>query len=240
MAAPRILIVDDDPHVCELLTIYLQREGFEVRSVGLGEAGLKEAEEFRPALVVLDLMLPDIDGTEVCERLRKRSAVPIMMLTARTEEADRVLGLELGADDYVVKPFSPREVVARIKAVLRRVEPEEAVERVELPGLLIDLKQVVAEAVGHRLTLTPTEFRLLTEFALHPDQVLSRDVLLQRVWGFELLPDYQRTVDTHVKRLRAKLAEAGELPFNIVTQWGVGYRLELGGEGENREGSKET
>ncbi len=238
MAVSRILIVDDDPHVCELLTIYLQREGFEVRSVGLGEAGLREAEEFRPALVVLDLMLPDIDGTEVCERLRKRSTLPIMMLTARTEEADRVLGLELGADDYVIKPFSPREVVARIKAVLRRAEPEEAVERVELPGLLVDLKQVVAEAGGQRLTLTPTEFRLLTEFALHPNQVLSRDVLLQRVWGFELLPDYQRTVDTHVKRLRAKLSEAGELPFNIVTQWGVGYRLEVGGEGENNQGSK--
>ena len=237
MPATRILIVDDDPHVCELLSIYLKREGFEVVSVGTGEDGLGRADQFKPALVVLDLMLPDIAGTEVCERLRRRSPVPIMMLTARTEEADRVLGLELGADDYVVKPFSPREVVARIKAILRRAEPEEKAERIELPGLVIDFKCALAEAGGHRLELTPTELRLLTEFALHPNEVLSRDVLLKRVWGFELLPDYQRTVDTHMKRLRAKLAEAGPLPFSIVTQWGLGYRLATGEETANKEGS---
>jgi len=237
---PRILIVDDDPHVCELLGIYLKREGFEVRSVGEGSAALREAQEFDPALIVLDLMLPDISGTEVCERLRKRSAVPIMMLTARTEEEDRVLGLELGADDYVVKPFSPREVVARVKAILRRAEPEEAAERVELPGLVIDIKGGVAHAGGRRLSLTPTEFRLLTEFALHPNEVLTREVLLQRVWGFELLPDYQRTVDTHVRRLRSKLAEAGPLPFSINTQWGMGYRLEVEPEGGGQGGGAES
>jgi len=182
-------------------------------------------------------MLPEMDGTEVCRKVREYSQVPIMMLTARSEEADRILGLELGADDYVVKPFSPREVVARVKAILRRALPQEgAPERIELPGLTIDFSAHLVLAGGRPVALTPTEFRLLSEFASHPNPVLGRDVLLQRVWGFELLPEYQRTGDTHVKRLRAKLDQVGPLPFSLNTMWGVGYKLEVPGQTATGEG----
>ncbi len=225
--AQRVLIVEDEPDILSLLVFHLEREGYQVSQARTGTEALRRVEASPPDLVLLDLMLPQIDGLEVCRRLRQAPAtraLPIVMLTARGEEVDRVLGLELGADDYVVKPFSPREVVARVRAVLRRARPDAAPTTLVLGGIAID-------AYGHRVTvdgapvnLTRKEFDLLRALAEARGRVLSREYLLDHVWGYAAADEIEsRTVDVHVRRLRQKLGAQGH---RIGTVTGVGYRFE--------------
>jgi phosphate regulon transcriptional regulator PhoB len=222
----KVLVVDDEDSVRELLSLYLKKEGFQVVHARDGKEALRLNGEQHPDLIVLDLMLPGLDGREVCRQIRTNSRVPIIMVTARGEEVDRIVGLELGADDYVVKPFSPREVVARAKAVLRRgaAAPEEA-ETLTFPGLRIDRVQHRVEVDGDEVHLTPTEFRLLWCLAAQPGRVFSRAELLDRIWGYDSESD-ARTVDVHIKRLRQKTRASQVRPFQIATVWGMGYKFE--------------
>ena len=221
---PRILVVDDEPQIVDLLRSYLRREGFDVDEAGDGEAALAACARRRPDLVVLDLMLPKVDGREVCRRIRETSQTPIIMLTARDEETDKLLGLELGADDYITKPFSPREVVARVRAVLRR-GGREAVEMVRVGDLAIDLRAHQVTLQGRRVDLTPTEFRLLEILAGHPNQVFTRMQLIDRVQG-HAFEGYERTVDAHIKNLRGKVEPDPKNPRHILTVYGVGYKFQ--------------
>jgi len=221
---PRILVVDDEPQIVDLLRSYLRREGFDVDEAGDGEAALAACARRRPDLVVLDLMLPKVDGREVCRRIRETSQTPIIMLTARDEETDKLLGLELGADDYITKPFSPREVVARVRAVLRR-GGREAVEIVRVGDLAIDLRAHQVTLQGRRVDLTPTEFRLLEILAGHPNQVFTRMQLIDRVQG-HAFEGYERTVDAHIKNLRGKVEPDPKNPRHILTVYGVGYKFQ--------------
>ena len=220
---PRILVVDDEPQIVDLLRSYLRREGFDVDEAGDGEAALAACARRRPDLVVLDLMLPKVDGREVCRRIRETSQTPIIMLTARDEETDKLLGLELGADDYITKPFSPREVVARVRAVLRR-GGREAVEMFRVGDLAIDLRAHQVTLQGRRVDLTPTEFRLLEILAGHPNQVFTRMQLIDRVQG-HAFEGYERTVDAHIKNLRGKVEPDPKNPRHILTVYGVGYKF---------------
>lgn len=224
----RILVVDDEQAVGEILRLYLEREGFEVTVVYDGEAALEAVRRHPFDLVLLDLMLPKKDGWTVCREIRSFSSVPIIMLTARGEEVDRVLGLELGADDYVPKPFSPREVVARVKAVLRRSKAQENQKHrvIEVGPLHIDYEARKVLVHGVLVNLTPKEFELLYFLALHPERVFTREKLLEEIWGYDF-PGDTRTVDTHIKRIREKLEEAGA-PSLIKTVWGLGYKFEPG------------
>lgn len=220
-----ILVVDDEEWVVKLVRGYLQQAGYRVACAGDGEQALLRFQEVQPALVVLDLMLPKLDGLEVARRLRATSQVPIIMLTAKVSESDRVAGLELGADDYLVKPFSPRELVSRVRAVLRRsTGSAKKSQRLERGELLIDIERHQASLGGQPLTLTPTEFRLLTTLAEHPGQVFSRLQLLQRLQG-STYESFERTIDAHVKNLRRKLSRSPEDPQYIITVYGVGYRF---------------
>ena len=221
---PRILVVDDEPQIVDLLRSYLRREGFDVDEAGDGEAALAACARRRPDLVVLDLMLPKVDGREVCRRIRETSQTPIIMLTARDEETDKLLGLELGADDYITKPFSPREVVARVRAVLRR-GGREAVEMVRVGDLVIDLRAHEVSLQGRRVDLTPTEFRLLEILARHPNQVFTRMQLIDRVQG-HAFEGYERTVDAHIKNLRGKVEPDPKNPRYVLTVYGVGYKFQ--------------
>jgi len=222
----KVLVVDDEESVRELIELYLTKEGFEVIPAKDGKEALRLNGEHHPDLIVLDLMLPGMDGWEVCKQIRSASRVPIIMLTARAEEVDRVVGLELGADDYVVKPFSPREMVARVKAVLRRgsAGPEDQ-ETLTFPGLRIDRTQHRLEVDGEDVHLTPTEFRLLWCLASQPGRVFSRAELLDKIWGYDSESD-ARTVDVHIKRLRQKTKAAEKRSFAITTVWGLGYKFE--------------
>ena len=215
-----ILIVEDDRHIGHLVRTYLERDGYRVLWVRSGEEALAELERHSLSLVVLDVGLPGIDGFDVCRRVRERSEVPVIMLTARDEEVDRVLGLELGADDYVPKPFSPRELVARVKAVLRRTQPKPPADVLTLGE--VELKRGAREATasGTALDLTMKEFDLLACFMEHPGLALSREQLLEQVWGLEF-PGGTRTVDQHVAQLRAKLGDS----LQIETLRGIGYKL---------------
>ncbi len=224
-----ILVIDDDIKVLELIEVYLNKEGYMVTLASSGEEGLKKFSETNPDLIILDIMMPGIDGREVCKKIRSVSDVPIIMLSARSEEFDKVLGLELGADDYVTKPFSPREITARAKAILRRTGTdyqEENNEKLRYPGLLIDRGRRVVEVFGKRVELTPKEYELLSFLALNHGHVFSREALYEKVWGY----DYEggvRTVDVHITRLRAKLNESeGEQKY-LWTIWGVGYKFEV-------------
>jgi two-component system response regulator VicR len=226
----KVLIVDDEQSIVELLNYNLQRNGYEVVVARDGRQALRLAQAAQPDLVILDLMLPGLDGLDVCRVLRRDSAVPIIMLTAREEEIDRVVGLELGADDYVTKPFSVRELMARVKAVLRRTAPTPSTEisaaAVHRVGPLeIDNPSRQARFAGVAMSLTHLEFELLETLARHAGQVLSRDQLLDQVWGYDYFGD-ARAVDSAIKRLRAKLRAAGCDPSIIATVRGVGYRLE--------------
>ena len=222
----KVLVVDDEESVRELIELYLTKEGFDVVLAKDGKEALRLNGEHHPDLIVLDLMLPGLDGWEVCKQIRSTSRVPIIMLTARSEEVDRVVGLELGADDYVVKPFSPREMVARVKAVLRRgtAGPDEQ-ETLTFPGLRIDRTQHRLEVDGEEVHLTPTEFRLLWCLASQPGRVFSRAELLDKIWGYDSESD-ARTVDVHIKRLRQKTKAAEKRSFAITTVWGLGYKFE--------------
>lgn len=221
-----ILVVEDEEPVRELVGMYLRREGYRVVVAEDGEKALEVFRSLTPDLVILDIMLPKVDGWTVCRFIRERSQVPVIMLTARGEEIERVLGFELGADDYVTKPFSPREVVARVKAVLRRAKAVTGQANVlYYHGLLIDRDACRVEVQGREVQLTPKEFDLLWFLASHPHRVYSREQILEHVWGYDYTGD-TRTVDAHVKRLREKIKSPGGRSY-IVTVWGKGYRFEV-------------
>jgi DNA-binding response OmpR family regulator len=230
----KILVVEDDPTLLETLLYNLQREGHEVEGVSNGHVALKAAREHSPDLIVLDLMLPGMDGLEITRILRQEMTIPILMLTARDSEIDRVLGLEIGADDYLTKPFSMRELMARIKALLRRVridkekanrEPARVVEKLEFDNLIINLTRLEVTLDEKVLALKPKEYELLLYLARHRGQVMSRDNILERVWGWDF-GGGSRTVDVHVRWLREKIEESPSDPERIVTIRGVGYRFE--------------
>ena len=221
----RILIVDDEEMIVRTVKAYLDREGFKTYTAYDGEEAIRAYEDKGPDLIILDLMLPKASGIEVTRAIRAKSSVPIIMLTAKAAEADRVVGLELGADDYVVKPFSPRELVARVRAVLRRYEGEGMeIERVSSGGLEIDLKTREVTVEGRSVELTPTEFDLLAYLARHPGQVFTRLQLLREVQGYTY-DSFARTIDTHVKNLRRKIEGDPKNPKFILTVHGVGYRF---------------
>jgi DNA-binding response OmpR family regulator len=222
-AVPTILVVEDESSIASFVALYLKNAGYAVRTAATGSEGLSQAAAHEPSLIVLDLMLPDIDGIEVCRRIRRRSEVPILMLTARDEDVDKIIGLEVGADDYLTKPFNPRELVARVKSILRRsVSEGREVESKQLKhgDLEIDAGRREVRVSGEEIQLAPKEFDLLWELLDHKGLVLTRDQLLERVWGYTFAGD-TRTVDVHVRQLRRKLGEASP----IVTVWGVGYKV---------------
>ena len=230
----RILIVDDDYNIAELISLYLTKECFETKIVGDGEEALRVFPEFQPNLILLDLMLPGIDGYQVCRELRSTSQVPIIMLSAKGEIFDKVLGLELGADDYMIKPFDSKELVARVKAVLRRYQlpaqmPASSVTEqhgnfVEYPDLIVNLTNYSVIYNGHSIELPPKELELLYFLASSPNQVFTREQLLDHIWGYEYIGD-TRTVDVHIKRLREKIK--GNDKWALTTVWGTGYKFEV-------------
>ena len=219
---PRILVVDDEPNIIELAKLYLEREGYQVEGVANGNDALSSQSAANPDLIILDLMLPDIDGFEVCRQIRKKSDTPILMLTARKEDVDKIVGLELGADDYLTKPFNPRELVARVRAVLRRYQTGlKPSDIMEAGGLRIDLSRHEVAIDGQPVSLRTKEFALLATFAHNPGIVLSRERLLELVWGFDYFGE-TRTVDVHVNHLRDKIAGSGA---HIETVRGTGYKM---------------
>ena len=230
----RILIVDDDYNIAELISLYLTKECFETKIVGDGDEALRVFPEFQPNLILLDLMLPGIDGYQVCRELRSTSQVPIIMLSAKGEIFDKVLGLELGADDYMIKPFDSKELVARVKAVLRRYQPpvqtpassvtEQHGNFVEYPDLIVNLTNYSVIYNGHSIELPPKELELLYFLASSPNQVFTREQLLDHIWGYEYIGD-TRTVDVHIKRLREKIK--GNDKWALTTVWGIGYKFEV-------------
>jgi DNA-binding response OmpR family regulator len=220
-----VLVVDDEPIVREVVVSYLRREGYRTLEAGDGESARRLLEEEPPNLVVLDLMLPGTDGLELCRWIRARSELPVIMLTARGDEADRIVGLELGADDYVTKPFSPRELAARVRTVLRRTATDiPRAERLSFEGLDIDARTREVTRKGEPLQLTAKEFDLLWFMANHARQVFSRDQLMDRVWGYEAALD-TGTVTVHIRRLREKIEDEPARPRFLQTVWGVGYRF---------------
>jgi len=223
----KVLVVDDEAHIVELARLYLMREGYEVEGVGDGTQALARFGKLKPDLVILDIMLPGTDGLSICKEIRKQSQVPIIMLTARDEVTDKVVGLEVGADDYLTKPFHPQELVARAKALLRRAHTEPDQPKLIRAGTLeVDLERHEVRQGAARVQLRPKEFDLLALLARHPGRVFQRSELLDLVWGYDF-PGYTRTVDVHVQQVREKLAAAKIADPSIQTVWGVGYRLEL-------------
>lgn len=225
MAAEKILVVDDDNNICELLRLYLEKEGYEVTIAHNGGDAVKLFQEISPNLMLLDIMLPVLDGWQVCREIRKFSDSPIIMLTAKGETFDKVLGFELGADDYVVKPFDTKEVMARVKAVLRRsgTTADTAVKEVRFDKLIINLTNYELIVDGQRVDTPPKELELIYHLASNPNRVFTRDQLLDEVWGFDYYGD-SRTVDVHVKRLRGKLEGVSD-KWELKTVWSVGYKF---------------
>ena len=225
----KILVADDDLNICELLRLYLEKEGFEVVMAYDGEEAVARFESEKPSLILLDIMMPKLDGWQVCRQIRQKSDCPIIMLTAKGETFDKVLGLELGADDYVVKPFDTKEIVARIKAVLRRSGPAGAaaneVKEVSYDKLTVNMTRYELKVDGKVVDAPPKELELLFHLASNPNRVFTRDQLLDEVWGFEYYGD-SRTVDVHIKRLREKLEGVSD-QWSLKTVWGVGYKFEV-------------
>lgn len=223
----KVLVVDDDRNICELIRLYLEKEGFSVSLAYDGQSAVEMFKELTPAVVLLDVMLPKMDGFQVCREIRRISNIPIIMLTAKGETFDKVLGLELGADDYMVKPFENKELVARIKAVLRRYDPKDNKDQeVVYPNITINLSNYELKINGASVDIPPKELELLYYLATNPNKVFTREQLLETVWGFDYFGD-SRTVDVHVKRLREKLELAGEQNWQLKTVWGVGYKFEV-------------
>ncbi len=229
----KILIVDDDANIAELISLYLEKECFETQIVGDGEEALRVFPVFKPNLILLDLMLPGIDGYQVCREVRSSSQVPIIMLSAKGEIFDKVLGLELGADDYMIKPFDSKELVARVKAVLRRYQTapapaapalEQQGNFVEYPDLIVNLTNYSVTYMGHSIEMPPKELELLYFLASSPNQVFTREQLLDNIWGYEYIGD-TRTVDVHIKRLREKIKDHKN--WALTTVWGIGYKFEV-------------
>lgn len=225
-AKSKILVVDDDINICELVRLYFEKEGYEVMTVYNGRKGIEAFSSFTPNIVVLDIMLPGADGWQVCREIRKSSNIPIIMLTAKGETFDKVLGLELGADDYMVKPFEPKELVARVKAVLRRYEHKDFdSQEVIYPNLVVNRSNYTVKLNGKDMELPPKELELLFFLASNPNKVFTREQLLEHVWGFDFYGD-SRTVDVHVKRLREKIDLPDQI-WQLKTVWGVGYKFEV-------------
>lgn len=223
----KVLIVDDDTNISELISLYLQKEGYQTKEAYTGKEALEVFEEYSPDIVLLDVMLPEVDGYDVCKEIRRINKTPIIMLTAKAEVFDKVLGLELGADDYIVKPFDPKELIARVKAVLRRcnqsIEPEQVKNRVALDNIVVDKDNYSVTYNGQVVELPPKELEVLYFLASHPRQVFTREQLLDKIWGYDFVGD-TRTVDVHIKRLRDKFE--GDHTWSIKTVWGVGYKFE--------------
>ena len=227
----KILIVDDDNNIAELISLYLTKECYDTKIVNDGEQALIAFEHYKPNMLLLDLMLPGIDGYQVCREIRAKSDVPIIMLSAKGEVFDKVLGLELGADDYILKPFDSKELVARVKAVLRRFQPAKPeayasvdIKCVEYPGLIVNLSNYSVTYDGQQIDMPPKELELLYFLASSPNQVFTREQLLDNIWGYEYVGD-TRTVDVHVKRLREKIED--KPTWRIATVWGIGYKFEV-------------
>lgn len=228
MSLGRVLVVDDDKNICELLRLYLENEGYGVILAHDGEEAVVKFNALKPDIILLDIMLPGIDGWQVCREIRKKSNVPIIMITAKVETFDKVLGLELGADDYIVKPFDTKEVIARIKAVYRRVgqsSGEAEIKEVKYDKLSVNMTRYELRVNGQVLDTPPKELELLFHLASNPNRVYTRDQLLDEVWGFEYYGD-SRTIDVHVKRLREKLEGVSD-KWALKTVWGVGYKFEV-------------
>jgi len=229
MTKQKVLAIDDEENVCDLISAYFDKAGYEVMTAADGVDGIEKARLYRPDMIILDLMLPGMDGLDVCKEIRKSSNVPIIMLTARTDEVDRVLGLEIGADDYLTKPFSPRELLARVKAVLRRAAyvptPDEQ-QVLKLPGLSVSRVSREVIVGDRKVDLTPKEFDLLWYLASNRNRVFTREQLLEQVWAYQEFYGDERTVDQHIKRLRRKVENNGG-PCRITTIWGVGYKFEI-------------
>jgi len=226
---PDILLVDDDENIRRLVQLYLEKEGFQVRSSARGDDALAAFRRLPPDLMLLDVMLPGLDGLQVLTQVRKSSQIPVIMLTAKDETFDKVVGLGLGADDYVTKPFDPKELVARVKAVLRRTsgaEEEKTDRELSFPGLTISLTRYEVHYEGQKVEMPPKELEVLYFLACHPGQVFTRDQLLEQVWGFDFPGESSRTVDVHIKRVRAKLPGCEKYGWHIETVWGVGYKFE--------------
>ena len=225
---PRILIADDDVNVHQSLNTYFRREGYQTLSAYNGEEALDCATRVNPDMIILDIMMPKIDGLTVCREIRKTSTVPIIMLTAKDEEFDKLFGLELGADDYITKPFSPREVLTRVKTILRRMreysEGDAKKPVLSIGNLLVDINAFTVKLNDELISCTPKEIDILAMFLSNPGIVFSREHLLESIWGYDFMGD-TRAVDSHIKRIRAKLCRPGN-PWDIRTVWGVGYRLE--------------
>jgi len=222
----KVLVIDDDVNICELIRLYMEKEGFEVLTIYNGIKAVEAFKTFAPNIVILDIMLPGADGWQVCREIRKISNIPIIMLSAKGETFDKVLGLELGADDYIVKPFEPKELVARVKAVLRRYEHRDIdVQEVVYPNLVINKSDYTLKVNSNYLDVPPKELELLYFLASNPNKVFTREQLLEQVWGFDFYGD-SRTVDVHIKRLREKL-EGENQNWQLKTVWGVGYKFEV-------------
>ena len=221
----KILVVDDDKHILELIKLYLDKEGYETIIAVDGEDGLEKFKSSAPKLVILDIMLPVMDGWQVCREIRRLDNTPIIMLTAKGEVFDKVLGLELGADDYIVKPFEPKELLARIKAILRRANNKEEIpDLVTYPDLTVNISDYTVDYAGTQMEMPPKEIELLYFLASHPNKVFTREQLLEQVWGFEYFGD-SRTVDVHIKRIREKIL--GNEAWSVKTVWGIGYKFEV-------------
>ncbi|MBR4359090.1 MAG: response regulator transcription factor [Clostridia bacterium] len=222
-----IMVVDDDPNIAQLVRLYLEKEGFDVTVESRGDEALAAFQKNPPSLVLLDIMLPGMDGKQVCRAIRQISSIPIIMLSAKAETFDKVLGLELGADDYITKPFEGKELVARVKAVLRRSAPGDSEkDTLSFPGLTISLEKYEVHFQGKLLEMPPKELEVLYFLASHQNRVFTREQLLEQVWGFDFFGD-SRTVDVHIKRLREKLQGSENLGWQIRTVWGVGYKFEV-------------
>ncbi len=222
-----ILVVDDDPNIAQLVKLYLEKEGYEVTVETRGDDAVAAFQKNPPNLMLLDIMLPGMDGWQVCRAIRQTSSIPIIMLSAKDETFDKVLGLELGADDYITKPFEGKELVARVKAVLRRAGPgENEKDILSFPGLSISLEKYEVYYQGKLLDMPPKELEVLYFLASHQNRVFTREQLLEQVWGFDFFGD-SRTVDVHIKRLREKLQDSEALGWQIRTVWGVGYKFEV-------------
>ena len=223
----KVLIVDDDAHIAELIKLYLEKEEYQTVVASNGAKALQLFKEEAPSIVILDVMMPEMDGWQVCREIRRISNIPIIMLTAKGETFDKVLGLELGADDYMVKPFEPKELIARVKAVLRRFESKDtqAMKEIVFPNLTINLSNYELKICGKIIEIPPKELELLYFLASNPNRVFTREQLLEEVWGFDYFGD-SRTVDVHIKRLREKL-EGVEGSWQLKTVWGVGYKFEV-------------
>ncbi|MCI8520154.1 MAG: response regulator transcription factor [Clostridia bacterium] len=227
MTNNKILIADDDAHIAELIKLYFEKDGFTTVTANNGRTAVELFKSEAPSIVILDVMMPEMDGWQVCREIRRVSNIPIIMLTAKGETFDKVLGLELGADDYMVKPFEPKELIARVKAVLRRSDTKETTAEKEIvfPNLTINLSNYELKISGNIVEVPPKELELLYFLASNPNRVFTREQLLEEVWGFDYFGD-SRTVDVHIKRLREKLEDV-EANWQLKTVWGVGYKFEV-------------